>query len=72
MRISELLEILACPKCLNELKLLEDAGKPAGFVCHNCKLVYPIQDEIPIMLPELAVNLEAWEKGEREKVCKHS
>ena len=45
----ELLEILRCPKCKSEVKINEDAS---GLKCVNdeCGLVYPIRDEIPVML----------------------
>lgn len=43
----ELLEILACPKCKGDIYLndVED-----GLICKNCKLLYEIRDDIPIML----------------------
>ncbi len=43
----ELLDILACPKCKGELHLTENQD---GLVCNACKLLYPIKDDIPIML----------------------
>lgn len=44
----ELLEILVCPKCKGEL---EHRTAPAeSLVCHACRLVYPVEDGIPIML----------------------
>jgi uncharacterized protein YbaR (Trm112 family) len=43
----ELLDILACPKCKGEIHLNE---KQDGLVCTACKLVYPIREEIPVML----------------------
>ncbi len=43
----ELLEILACPKCRGNVVLDE---KGDGLVCHACKLVYEIRDDIPVML----------------------
>ena len=51
----ELLEILACPQCKNEVTLTP-AGD--GLVCQRCKLLYPIQDDIPIMLIDEAQHLE--------------
>ncbi|MCD6184717.1 MAG: Trm112 family protein [Deltaproteobacteria bacterium] len=47
----ELLEILACPKCKGDI-YLNEAGD--GLICDNCKLVYEIKDDIPIMLIEEA------------------
>jgi hypothetical protein len=43
----ELLDILACPKCKGEIHLNE---KQDGLICQACKLVYPIREEIPVML----------------------
>jgi uncharacterized protein YbaR (Trm112 family) len=47
----ELLEILACPKCKGEVNLNENKD---GLVCKQCRLVYEIRDDIPIMLVEEA------------------
>jgi uncharacterized protein YbaR (Trm112 family) len=46
---SELLEILRCPKCKSEVKINDEQTK---LKCQNteCRLVYPIRDEIPVML----------------------
>ena len=45
----ELLEILRCPKCKSEVKIKDDQS---GLKCTDaeCNLVYPIRDEIPVML----------------------
>jgi uncharacterized protein YbaR (Trm112 family) len=51
----ELLEILVCPKCKAEVSLTE---KEDGLVCRACKLVYPIKDEIPVMLIDEAIPLD--------------
>jgi len=48
----ELLDILACPKCKGEVHLTE---KGDGLVCSTCKCVYPIRDDIPVMLIDEAV-----------------
>ena len=50
----ELLDILACPKCKGELQLTE---KQDGLVCQACKLVYPIREDIPVMLIDEATPL---------------
>ena len=49
----ELLEILRCPKCKSKVELKEDQS---GLRCTNseCRLVYPIRDEIPVMLVDEA------------------
>lgn len=51
----DLLDILACPKCKGEIHLNEQKD---GLVCRACKLVYPIKDDIPVMLVEEAKPLE--------------
>ena len=51
----DLLNILACPKCKGGLQLKDDQS---GLVCSSCKLLYPIQDDIPIMLIDEALALE--------------
>ena len=47
----ELLEILACPLCKEEVKLTDDGN---GLKCVKCHRVYPIRDDIPIMLVDEA------------------
>jgi len=44
---NDLLDILACPKCKNPVKLSKDNK---GLICEPCKLIYEIRDDIPIML----------------------
>jgi uncharacterized protein len=48
----ELLEILACPKCKGEI-FLNPAGD--GLICKACSLVYPIKEDIPVMLIDEAL-----------------
>ena len=45
----ELLQILVCPKCKGELEH-RTAAAVESLVCHACRLVYPVEDGIPIML----------------------
>jgi len=51
----ELLDILACPKCKGNIHLNE---KEDGIVCDSCKLMYPIRDDIPIMLIDEAIPID--------------
>ena len=51
----KLLEILACPKCKGDIRLKDDQS---GLICDQCKLLYPIKDDIPIMLIDEAIKLE--------------
>ncbi len=43
----ELLEILACPNCKTPVVLVND---DTGLKCGECHRVYPIKDDIPVML----------------------
>jgi len=52
----KLLEILACPKCKGELEYRTDPEEV--LVCHSCRLVYRVEDDIPIMLIDEAEPLE--------------
>lgn len=52
----DLLDILACPQCKQPVKLTPDG---AWLVCEVCRVRYPVQNDIPIMLPEEALPLEA-------------
>ena len=52
---TELLDILVCPKCKGEVRLTVDEG---GLACEQCRLLYEIRDDIPIMLIEEAEPLD--------------
>ena len=53
MAISEdLLEILACPACKATVELKPDGS---GLKCVKCRRVYPIRDDIPVMLVDEAI-----------------
>ncbi len=43
----QLLEILACPVCKEDVKHTAD---DKGLICLKCHRVYPIKDGIPVML----------------------
>jgi len=51
----ELKEILACPKCKGELEFRDAQNE---IVCRHCKLVYRVEDDIPVMLVDEARPLE--------------
>ena len=52
MAISQdLLDILVCPVCKAPVKLTPNQ---VGLKCQTCRRVYPIRDDIPVMLPEEA------------------
>lgn len=57
-KICEYLEVLACPECKGDLEFKEaEKDLPEGFYCSKCKLLYPIIEDIPVMLPEEAISL---------------
>jgi hypothetical protein len=47
----ELLEILACPECKTPVEVVKEG---AGLRCARCRRVYPVQDDIPVMLVDEA------------------
>ena len=51
-----LLDILVCPICKGNLTYQQDSQE---LICFVDKLAFPIEDDIPIMIPEQARNLES-------------
>ena len=51
MIAKELLEILVCPACKSELEYRQS---PETLKCRGCQRVYPVRDNIPIMLVDEA------------------
>lgn len=47
----ELLDILVCPVCKLAVHYTPDQ---CGLECDHCHRIYPIRDDIPVMLPEEA------------------
>ena len=47
----DLLDILVCPACKKALALKENG---LSLKCSECRRVYPIQDDIPILLIDAA------------------
>lgn len=43
----DLLEILACPLCKTRVELKPDGS---SLKCVQCRRVYPVRDDIPVML----------------------
>jgi len=57
---AELKQILACPKCKGELEFHEPERE---IHCKACRLVYAIEDDIPVMLVEQARPLAEGKRG---------
>ena len=47
----DLLEILACPVCKTAV---EEVREGQGLRCASCGRIYPVEDDIPVMLVEEA------------------
>ncbi len=47
----DLLDILVCPLCKADLEMKADRS---GLKCVKCHRVYPIRDDIPVMLVDEA------------------
>jgi len=48
---AELLEILACPACKTPVRPVRNG---AALKCDACHRVYPVRDDIPVMLVDEA------------------
>lgn len=57
-----LLSILVCPKCHGALTIKNNAE---GLVCSSCALLYPVKDDIPVMLIEEAIPVGSSGDGTR-------
>jgi uncharacterized protein len=55
MIAKELLEILVCPECKVPVT---PTTKEDGLFCPQCKRLYPIIDDIPVMLLDKAKRIE--------------
>ena len=53
----KLLDLLVCPICKDPFFLL---SKKDGLHCKKCKLVFPIQNDIPILIIEKAIAEHVW------------
>lgn len=67
----ELLSILACPRCRGDLVILPEGLEPRadggiegceGLYCPACAVVYPVREDIPVMLIEEALPKEKWDE----------
>ena len=47
----QLLDLLVCPLCKTPVKLTPDEK---GLKCATCRRVYPVRDDIPVMLVDEA------------------
>ena len=59
-KLLELLEILACPVCKKPVHLVK---ADTALKCDECHRVYPIRDEIPVMMIDQATIEPPSEEG---------
>lgn len=68
------LPLLKCPRCFAQLAItssvsLETSVSVEGLICANadCRLQYPIRDEIPVLVVEFARELsrEEWQAASK-------
>lgn len=51
----KLLDILVCPLCKGPLEMTDNQD---GLICRKDKLIFPIRDDIPVMLVDEALPLD--------------
>jgi len=51
----DLLDVLRCPKCMGRLEYR--TAPTEALVCQACRLVYAVEDDIPILLVDEATPL---------------
>jgi len=52
MKITEeFVEMMICPACGSKVRLKEDGS---AIKCPSCRRAYPIEDDMPMMLPDKA------------------
>jgi len=53
MKITEeFVEMMICPACQSKVRLKEDGS---AIKCLGCRRVYPIEDDMPSMMPDKAI-----------------
>ena len=51
MKLQDIIKFLVCPKCKGDL--VPDEGHQK-LRCNLCKLAYPVEDDIPVLLEDKA------------------
>ncbi|MDU0457464.1 MAG: Trm112 family protein [Geobacteraceae bacterium] len=51
---NELMDKLACPVCKGNLVFDKNNN---GLLCIDCGLLYPVRDDIPVLLPDEAIRI---------------
>jgi len=56
--LKKYLKLLVCPDCKGNLKEIVFQSKIIGFYCPKCGIVFPVKDDIPILLAKEARNFD--------------
>lgn len=56
--LKEHLKLLICPDCKGNLNKIEIRKTIAGVYCEKCQIIYPVRDDIPIILAKEARNYD--------------
>jgi len=56
----DLLDILVCPKCKGQLDYRDDEER---LICAACRLAYPVENDVPIMLIDQAHTLDKQDRS---------
>lgn len=56
MMFKEHIKIIACPDCGGNIREIMFKDQILGFFCERCKIIFPIKEDIPILLPKSARN----------------
>lgn len=58
MNLTEICDHCVCPECLGRLEAAPLRGTLEALVCDRCVTLYPVEDGIPILLPQAARNYD--------------
>lgn len=50
VKVEELLNLIACPKCHTKLRAVDAPDQTSGLLCDGCKLLFAYEDGLPNML----------------------
>ncbi len=53
-----LVDLLVCPVCKHGLELIQ--AERTGLLCKHCQHVFPIKENIPVMLSKHAIAYSEW------------
>ncbi|MGL4722414.1 MAG: Trm112 family protein [Desulfovibrionaceae bacterium] len=63
-----LLTILACPTCKGNLSSFTESDTLVALQCSSCSVLYPVYQDIPILLKEESISVHDWNAGCRYQI----